>query len=330
MQDGDIDATVVAPHRHTAEPGHKVPKPYVLIGAAIGAALVIAVSVFFYVRTERSAAGIVSVTSPVPAQPTAPLRTETEILAEQADSVIVSRFEPNPHILVLDFPNLAAQGRAFNRIAAFLEKRGISRDHVLDDKELAAAIAEDNSTVETYYYGHDYRQADIVRFFATADRQKMTLSPAEQDLRALLGREGLLSATTDEAVISIPREGSDPFVDASGRASLLRHELSHGQYFTDPVYAAYVREFWNTGMTDADRAAFEGFLTRQGYDPDNKDLMANETQAHLMNTTDPRYFNAPACGLPLPRIKALRTAFLEKMPPGWLRDAMASVVGKLP
>ena len=133
-----------------------------------------------------------------------------------------------------------------------------------------------------------------------------------------------------DAVISIPRQGSDPFVDASGRASLLRHELSHGEYFTNPAFADYVQHFWATEMTEADRAAFRGFLSRQGYDPANDDLMANETQAHLMNTTDRRYFNAAACGLPLERVKALRATFLAGMPAGWLRDSMLRSSAALP
>jgi hypothetical protein len=260
----------------------------------------------------------------------APIRTESEIFIERSDKLIAVRFQPNPHILVLDFPNLRAQGLAFNRIAAFIEKQGLPRDRVLTMTEMADALQADNSTVETYYYGHDYKAADVQRFFLTAERQGMALERAEQDLHALLAREGFLVAGISEAVISLPREGSDPFVDASGRASILWHELSHGEYFTDPVYAAFVRRFWTSDMTEADRNAFRGFLSRQGYDAKNDDLMANETQAHLVYTTDARYFNASACGLPVARVEALRTAFISRMPPGWLHDAAAETRQKLP
>ncbi len=231
---------------------------------------------------------------------------------------------------MLDFPNLTAQGQAFNRMAAFIEKRGQSHDHVLDDSELADAIRADNSTVETYYYGHDYRAADIRRFYATVDSQRLKLWQPELELRALLTREGFLAGDANKAVISIPRKGSDPFVDASGRESLLRHELSHGEYFTNPTFATYVHTFWSSRMTEADRSTFRGFLNRQGYDPENEDLMANETQAHLMNTTDKRYFNASACGLPVARLAELRAAFLAGMPQGWLRDAMTTMTPRLP
>ncbi len=265
-----------------------------------------------------------------PAAPVTPARTEAEIFNEDVDHLTVAWFAPNPNILVLDFPSLLTQGQALNRMAAFIEKRGLSHDHVLDDQELAKAISDDNSTVETYYYGHDYRSADIQRFYDAVDTQKLRLSQPEIDLRTLLTQEGFLKPGTNKAVISIPRKGSDPFVDTAGRQSLLRHELSHGEYFTDPVFAAYVQTFWRSRMTPADRADFTGFLTRQGYDPSNEDLMANETQAHLMNTTDPRYFNSAACGLPAARLATLREEFLADMPQGWLRDAMTQTVAHLP
>jgi hypothetical protein len=251
-------------------------------------------------------------------------------MAQKAETITAVRFAANPRIMVLDFPNLTQQGQAFNRMAAFLEKRVPANDHVLNNQELADAIREDRSTVETYYYGHDYRASDVARFFATVEQQNLTLTGPEQDLRALLTREGLWEDGSGGAVISIPRQDSDPFVDAVGRASLLRHELSHGEYFTNPAFARFVNDFWTGQMTDPDRAAFRAFLARQGYDPRNEDLIINEAQAHLVNTTDPRYFNAAACGLPAARLDALRNDFVARMPPGWLRDAILQVRGKLP
>jgi hypothetical protein len=265
------------------------------------------------------------VPAPAPAPTLLPRRTEAEILAGRADQVAAMWFADNTKILVIDFPSLLAQGRAFNRIAAFVEKKGLPRDRVLNDAEMEAAIKADQATVETYYYGHDYRASDLDRFYQAVDRQSLTLWPEEAALRALLEREGLLKPGINAAVISIPREGSDPFVDASGRASLLRHELSHGEYFTDPAYGAFVKRFWEQDMTEADRDAFRGFLTRQDYEPTNQDLIINEMQAHLMHTPDIRYFNPADCGITPERIAALRAAFLEKMPGGWLHDAAAAL-----
>ena len=83
-------------------------------------------------------------------------------------------------------------------------------------------------------------------------------------------------------------------------------------------------------MTEADRAGFRLFLVRQGYDATDEDLLINEMQAHLMNTTDPRYFNTRESGLSSARIKALRLQFIAGMPAGWLQDAVRANVAKLP
>jgi hypothetical protein len=255
--------------------------------------------------------------------------SEAAILAERVSAPTLVRFAPNPRILVIDFPDLRSQGLAFNRIAAFVEKANQPRDRVLTDPELAIAIKADDATVETYYYGHDYRGRDIDRFFATADRQGFSLSPEERAMRALL-MPAVPRGSEDWAVITIPREGSDRFVDAAGRQSLLRHELSHGEYFTDPAYAAFVQSFWHTSMTDADRNAFVGFLTRQGYDPRDEDLIINEMQAHLIHTTDPRFYNARAGGLSHGRLAELRRGFLAAMPRGWLQDTDRAALPALP
>jgi hypothetical protein len=306
----------------------------VAAGSAL-AVILVGGSVAFWIAREQKPA-VVAPPAPAPVAPAAqrapvlPHLGEAAILEEKVDRVTASWFAPNPQILVLDFPDLVSQGEALNRVAAFVEKQGLPRDRVLNDAEMADALKEDNSTVGTYYYGHDYRSTDLRRFYDAVDKQHLALTPPEVALRVLLTQQGLLAPDARKAIISIPREGSDPFVDLSGRQSLLRHELSHGEYFTDPAYTAYVQSFWKTKMTEADRQTFIGFLTRQGYDPKDEDLMANEAQAHLMNTTDARYFNAQACGLPIARLKELREAFLAGMPAGWLRDAATEMEPHLP
>jgi hypothetical protein len=219
---------------------------------------------------------------------------------------------------------------ALNRMAAFIEKAGLPRDRVLSDAELAAAIQAENATAETYYYGHDYRLADVARFYATADRQKMALVEEEERLRRIITGVGMMSETAEAGVISIPREGSDTFVDASGRQSLLRHELSHGEFFTVPAYAAFVRRFWSGNMTEQERAGFRDFLVHQGYDPKDEDLLINEMQAHLMHTTDKRYFSPNYVGLSRARADALRAQFVAGMPSGWLQDATRKTLPSLP
>lgn len=254
--------------------------------------------------------------------PAYPIRTasEADILVDAPEQLAIFRFAPNPHVLVLDFPSLRQQGEMLNRIAALVEKAGQPRDRVLTDPELAAAIRAAGETVESYYYGHDYRAADLARFFALADRDHVQLTREEEQLRGLLRQEGWLSPGAVAALISIPRLGAEKFIDEAARATILHHELSHGEYFTDPDYAGFTRRFWHTVMTDDDRARFRAFLASQGYDTGLEDLMMNEMQAYLMHTPDQRFFNARAVGLPQERLDRLRVLFAAEMPRGWLRD----------
>ena len=241
----------------------------------------------------------------------------------QADEPLVFRFQAAPKVLVLSFPTLRAQGETLNRLGAFIEKAGLPHDRVLVDAELDAAIRQSGDTRETYYYGHDYRAADLARFFAAADRDEVALNPGETWLRALLAQEDMLSPGAVGAVISIPPETATPPIGAAARAVILRHELSHGVYFTDPAYAAYARNFWETRLNEAQRAGLRGFLGREGYDTANEDLMRNEAQAYLIHTTDPHFFRPPLAGLGVEEAARLRQEFLRGMPDGWLKDAPA-------
>jgi hypothetical protein len=238
----------------------------------------------------------------------APLAAEPDIAAHHAAALTLFRLAANPHILVLDFPDLAAQGRMLNRVAAFIEKASTSHVHVLDDAALAAAIRADGATPETYYYGHDYRVADLLRFLATADREGIRLNPDEQYLRGLLRAAG---PDAIGALISVPRAGTDPTLDEAARASILQHELSHGQYFTDPAYAARIRAAWRTRLTEAERALVRGFLARGGYDATDEDLMINEAQAYLLHTPDPRQFSAAILGTSTDELARLRAGLSQ-------------------
>jgi hypothetical protein len=123
------------------------------------------------------------------------------------------------------------------------------------------------------------------------------------------------------ALISIPPEDASQQIDATARATILHHELAHGVFFTDPVYAAYARSFWNTALTDAQRAGFRRFLGADGYDTANDDLMLNEAQAYLIHTSDARYFVPDRVGMSEAEAAALRESFVRGMPGGWLKAA---------
>jgi hypothetical protein len=265
------------------------------------------------------------VAAPVPPAPVAapapvylPFAREQDIIANQAASLSMFRLAENPAILVFDFPSLREQARMLNRVAVLVETRGQPRDRVLDDDALDKAIRSTGAEPDTFYDGHDYRAADLVRFFALADRDGVRLNPDELRLRDLVRAAGWTDPGAVGALISIPTLGVG--IDAAARRSILRHEISHGEFFTDPGYAAFTQSFWQTELSDAERAAFRRFLSKQEYDPTDETLMMNEMQAYLVHTADARFFTPELVGLTPERVAALRRRFIAGMPAGWLRD----------
>jgi hypothetical protein len=218
------------------------------------------------------------------------------------------------------FPNLHQQAVTLNRIAVFVEYAKAPRDRVLDDAALREAIAAGRVSFDDFYEGHDYRAADLARFFATADADGVMLNDAEKHLRANLNQLGAAPPGYG-ALISLPGAGDG--VDAPTRAAILRHELSHGLYFTDTAYAAMVTSFWQNTMSAQQRDGFRRFLGDGHYDTSNDDLIRNEMQAYLIHTHNARYFAPAAAGLTDADAASLRAAFLIAMPPSWLRDRTA-------
>jgi hypothetical protein len=214
---------------------------------------------------------------------------------------------------VADFLELDQQGAGLNRIAALIEKAGTPRDRVLDDAELAAAIASSGETPATYYYGHNYRGRDIEHFFVLAERDGVTLTPEERWLREQIASiRAQLSAGQEFAVVSVP--GIDARVDASMRDAILHHELGHGHFFTNPAFAAHVAKVWRDVFTEAERARFRAFLQSEGYDPAQEEVMLNEAMAYLIFTPDARFFTPAHAGLDEARADTLRAALRDGAP----------------
>jgi hypothetical protein len=242
---------------------------------------------------------------------------EAGILAAPQDGLRVFRLAQAPDVIVLAFPSLHRQALTLDRVGAFVEKAGMPRDHVLADADLLSRIAQAGEDFDSFYYGHDYRAADLARFFATAEADQTVLDPDETALKRFLAADGMLRPGAVGAVISVPPLSGQPPVDAEARATILRHEVSHGVYFTDPAYRAYTARFWAEAMTEAERVAFRKMLAGEGYDTSNEDLMRNEMQAYLVHTPDRRYFDPSRLGIDA---GALRRRFVAGMPAGWLRD----------
>ena len=264
--------------------------------------------------------------APAPTQaPKIALRVagEQAICDNHPTGLDVFRFDKNQSIVVLDFARLAEQGAMLNRVAAMTEKNGMPHDLALDDAALDHAIRAGGDTPETFYYGHDYGAGELTRFFEATDRQKLELTQGEAWLRQLLEQEGALQSGGNIGLISIPAV-SEGGVTIDMRRTILHHELSHGEYFTNPAYEGWTREYWSKVLDTPTRAAFRKFLVSENYDPGIETLMANETQAYLMFTPSADFFRPELVGMNETAIRDLRRRFREGMPAGWLRDvAMA-------
>ena len=167
-------------------------------------------------------------------------------------------------------------------------------------------------------------------FFALADSEQIELDPLEEKLRALLRQEGWLAPDVTAGLISLPAVGSDPRITAAARTVILRHELSHGEFFSNPEYAEYVRRFWMTELTGEERGSVRGFLAKEDYDVREEELMYNEMQAYLMFTRDPTFFAPDMVGMTQGRLAELQARFLAGMPAGWLRNVLAGYQAAAP
>ncbi len=99
-----------------------------------------------------------------------------------------------------------------------------------------------------------------------------------------------MAPNVNAGLISIPAVGANPRITQAVRAGILRHELSHGEFFSDPDYAEYVRSFWFSQLTPEERAGVRAFLGKDEYNMRMEELMYNEMQAYLMFTRDPALF----------------------------------------
>lgn len=249
-----------------------------------------------------------------------------EILANRTQAVMVFQYEGRHSITVIDFPSLNEQGKMFNRVVALIERMGAPRERVLGNEELAQFIRSVGKTESTLAYGNDFLIGELVVFYNLAELGGIELNKEELALRQFLierrliiHRTGFYQALMPQAVIlSIPQEsgggGGGPPVSPLARKTILSHEISHAEFYTNPAYASYCRHFWRSTLTEAQRKAFRKFLSLSSYNPDNEEMMINESQAYLMYTPDPRAFNAAMLGLSDKEITVLRQRFREDNP----------------
>jgi hypothetical protein len=264
------------------------------------------------------------------AGPTLKTLSLAQWLAGHAADWRIGRLQEDTDVVVIEFPNLAEQGAAMNRIAALLEKTGAPRDRVLGDAELADLIARGGDNSQTFYQGHDYGSAGLARFFTLAQAQGLPLDPQERRLRETLIAAGMLTRDAVhgygslgvQALITFTATQADdpatPYnetIDERQRESILRHEASHGRYYTRPVYQAHCKRFWQNELTETQRERIRVYLAGAGYNRQDEELMLNEAQAFLLNTPDTRAFVAQDVGMTAAELDALRARFWRTLPP---------------
>jgi hypothetical protein len=251
-----------------------------------------------------------------------------EIQASTSDSFSIYVLRDNERTLVLDFPNIREQARMFARLILFIERAGTSKTRVMSVPEVQRWLTDNAVTIDTLTVGNNMKTGELARFFNSARFQGEPITVHEQRLydsllqRQLLREEesGVAVVDPERVVVSVPQVSSVSgcaacSVSAAQRAVILQHELAHARFATDTVYQSYVLWFWSNAMSLVQRDKFQRFFRTRGYDPTIRELCANEMQAFLMHTPDPRMFSPADVGMTDSEIAELRRRFQDGLAP---------------
>jgi len=250
------------------------------------------------------------------------------ILDSRSDTLVLWQYTDNPNIIVFDYPNLTQQGRSFNRVMQLTEQQTSEPyPRVLNNEDLAKHIQAARRTMADFAFGHDILVHEFVQFYNLADRDKIELNPEEIAIRDFLLSQKLIrtwrgihqALKPNVVILSIPqtqeKRETEPRITTGARYTILLHEMSHGEYYTNSYYATYCRNFWNNSLNDGQREAFKNFLSKYSYSTSGEDLLINEMQAYLMFTPDTTSFSAKKLGVSFEELEAMRDAFRKGKPP---------------
>ncbi|MDR0451151.1 MAG: hypothetical protein LBH26_07780 [Treponema sp.] len=184
----------------------------------------------------------------------------------------VFAWESFPSILIFDTADYAAQDRLFKRLAFFVEKAGY-RGRLAGDEEIADLHG---------WNAHDYRAADLARFFELARARDFPLLKEERELEAILldrgiiRREGGEISAGEGGIISISQESADYL-----RSLFMAHEGYHGLFFIDEDFRDFSRSRWDRLPRTAKRFILS-YFDYQHYDVNDQYLVLNEFMAHVL------------------------------------------------
>ncbi len=234
-----------------------------------------------------------------------------------------------PDFLVLEFNSYALQASFLKRLAFFVEKKGFE-GKLLPDSTLKKLHG---------WNAHDYRAADLARFFNTAADLGFVLNSDEYLLRNILVSNGILKAEDGKV---LPVTGG--FLSFSSESSLrlrrlfITHEGYHGVFFSSPGYRSEVERIWN-GLSEEEKNFWREFLDWKRYNIEDDYLVINEFQAYLMQQSGDRidaYYKdyiIPKMKRYIPSISSGLDVFTEKYPGHFtdnsrrVRDALFKVKG---
>ncbi|WP_407424967.1 hypothetical protein [Treponema sp.] len=181
-----------------------------------------------------------------------------------------------PGVLFFDISTYDVQDDFFRRLAFFVEKAGY-KGRLLTDSELKGKHA---------YNAHDYKAADLARFFEKAGTENFPLNEKELLLKEILVKNGLLKINYDGgieagegAVISISQESS---IDL--RTTFVAHEGWHGIFFIDEDFRNTVASIYYTidSRTLAYLRRYFQVTPSLNYDVNDDYLMKNEFMAYMI------------------------------------------------
>lgn len=177
-----------------------------------------------------------------------------------------------PSILIFDFRDYDLQSAFLKRLAFFVEKKG-SAGRLLSNKVLEPLHG---------WNAHDYRAADLARFFQLASDEDFELNPEEYLLRDILLDKGIIRQEDgrflegEGGILSLSQESSDRL-----RYLFMTHEGYHGFYFASREYRDGVHRIWE-GLSEDERQFWKIFLDWKWYNTEDEELVINELQAYLM------------------------------------------------
>jgi len=185
----------------------------------------------------------------------------------------IFRWEKFPSLLIFDFADYAMQDRMLKRLAFFVEKTGF-RGRLAPDSEIAELHA---------WNAHDYRAADLARFFQKAREAKFPLLAEERELEQMLLDADIIRSSDngkitagEGGIISVSRESTDYL-----RSLFMAHEGFHGLFFIDGDFREFSRRRWRQLPSRAKRFIVSYFGYQQ-YDIADEYLLVNEFMGHVL------------------------------------------------